>query len=135
MSGGVKHKLIPAVLAISITISLAPAAAPTSRTPGVEIVEIGKLQATKTLGGIVLVPDNSPLQGVEVIEAKSDWQTTLRTAKTDGNGRWSFPAKSDDQIHYLRFITNECCFNEVRRRVKLNKLKRKHLSIKLPLST
>ena len=102
---------------------------------GVEIVEIGNVQFTKTLGGIVADPVDSPLADVQVIEVTSDWQTTIRSTRTDAEGRWSLPPVSGQGVYFFRFITKQCCFNEVRCRMKLNKRKGKELRISLPLST
>ncbi len=121
-------------VALSVAAIVLFTAPHTSLAGGVEIVEIGNLQLTKTLGGIVVAPDDSPLADVEVIEVAPDWQTTVRKAKTDRDGRWSLPPVSDQKIYYLRFVTKQCCFNEVRCRVRLNKRKGKGLTIKLPLS-
>lgn len=106
----------------------------TSLAGGVEIVEIGKVRLTTDLGGIIVAPDDSPLAGVEVIEVTPDWRTTLRVTKTGIDGRWSLSPASND-VHYLRFITKQCCFNELRCRVKINKRKGKELTLKLELST
>ena len=102
---------------------------------GVEIVEIGNVQFSKTLGGIVADTTDSPLADVRVIEVAADWQTTIRSTMTDTEGRWSLPPVPNQSIYFLRFITKQCCFNEVRCRVKLNKRKGKELRINLPLST
>jgi hypothetical protein len=102
---------------------------------GVEIVEIGNVQLTKSLGGIVANPADSPLADVQVIEVTSDWRTTIRSTSTDAEGRWSLPPVPGQGIYFFRFITKQCCFNEVRCRVKLNKRKGKELRISLPLST
>jgi len=102
---------------------------------GVEIVEIGNVQLTKTLGGVVADPSDAPLAHVQVIEVTSDWHTTIRSTMTDTEGRWSLPQVPKQRIYFLRFITKQCCFNELRCRVKLNKRKGKELRISLPLST
>jgi hypothetical protein len=102
---------------------------------GVETVEIGNVQFTKTPGGIVTDPADSPLADVQVIEVRSDWQTTIRSTRTDAEGRWSLTPVPGQGIYFFRFITKQCCFNEVRCRVKLNKRKGKELRISLPLST
>jgi hypothetical protein len=102
---------------------------------GVEIIEIGNVQFSKTLGGIVADTTDSPLADVQVIEVAADWQTTIRSTRTDAEGRWSLPPVPNQSIYFLRFITKQCCFNEVRCRVKLNKRKGKELRINLPLST
>ena len=88
---------------------------------GVEIIEIGNVQFSKTLGGIVADTTDSPLADVQVIEVAADWQTTIRSTMTDTEGRWSLPPVPNQSIYFLRFITKQCCFNEVRCRVKLNK--------------
>jgi|SRR5579871_1625452 len=102
---------------------------------GVEIAEIGNVQFTKTLGGVVDAPFDAPLANVQVIEVTSDWHTTVRSTMTDKEGRWSLPPVPKQQMYYLRFITKQCCFNELRCRVKLSKRKGKELRISLPLST
>jgi hypothetical protein len=70
---------------------------------GVEIVEIGNLQFTKTLGGIIAEPADSPLADVQVIEVTSDWQTTIRSTRTDAEGRWSLPTRSGTRYLFLSF--------------------------------
>ena len=102
---------------------------------GVEIVEIRNMQFCKTLGGIVVDPTDTPLADVQIVEVAPDWQTTIRSTRTDAQGRWSLPSVPNQHIYFLRFITKQCCFNEVRCRVKLNKRKGKELRIDLPLST
>jgi hypothetical protein len=102
---------------------------------GVEIVEIGNVQFCKTLDGVVVDPTDSPLANVQVIEVTPDWQTTNRMTRTDAEGRWSLPPVPNQDVYFLRFITKQCCFNEVRCRAKLNKRQGKALRIKLPLST
>ena len=107
----------------------------TTFAQGVAIVEIGNIQFSKSLSGIVLAPDDSRLKDVEVVEVSSDWHKTIRVARTDSEGRWSLPANPNQHVYFLRFVTKQCCFNEVRCRVSLSKGKGKELSIKLPLST
>jgi hypothetical protein len=102
---------------------------------GVETLEIGNIQFSKTLGGIVTDTADSPLADVQVIEVASEWQTPVRSTTTDAEGRWTLPPIPARQVYFLRFITKECCFNEVRCRVKLNKRKGKALRINLPMST
>jgi hypothetical protein len=107
----------------------------TAFAQGLSIVEIGNIQFSKSLSGIVLAPDDSRLKDVEVVEVSSDWHTTIRVARTDSEGRWSLPANPNQRVYFLRFVTKQCCFNEVRCKVSLSKGKGKELSIKLPLST
>jgi hypothetical protein len=102
---------------------------------GVETVVIENVQFSKTLGGVVVDPTDSPLAAVEVIEVSSDWQTVVRSTRTDATGRWSLPPVPKQRVYYLRFITKECCFNEVQCRLTLNRRKGKELRIHLPLST
>jgi hypothetical protein len=102
---------------------------------GVETVVIEKVQLTKTLGGVVTDASDAPLANVQVVEVTSDWQTTIRGTMTDTEGRWSLPSVPKQQIYVLRFITKQCCFNELICRVKLNKRKGKELRIRLELST
>jgi hypothetical protein len=64
----------------------------------VETVEINNVQFSKILGGIVVDPTGSPLVGVEVIEVASDWHTTIRSTKTDVEGRWSVPPVQKQKI-------------------------------------
>ena len=101
---------------------------------GVEVVEIGNLQVSRTLGGTVADPSGSPLPQVQVIEVASDWKTVLRTTTTDSLGHWSLPSVSNREIYHFRLV-KEGGFNEVRFRVKVNRHKGKELRINLPLST
>jgi len=102
---------------------------------GIETVEIGNVQFAEILGGIVIDPAGSPLADVQVIEVAPDWRTIIRITRTDADGRWSLPPVPKRRIYFLRFITKQCCFNQVRCRVKLSKRKGKELRIELPLST
>jgi len=124
----------PAFIGSFIAALILFAAPCTSSAGGVEVVEIGNVQLTKVLAGTIVAPDNTPLAGVEVIEVTPDWQTTLRVTKTDNDGRWSLSPASKD-VHYLRFVTKQCCFNELRCRVKINNRKGKELTLTLYLST
>jgi hypothetical protein len=101
---------------------------------GVEVVEIGNLQVSKTLGGTVADPSGFPLPGVQVIEVASDWKTVLRSTKTNSQGQWSLEPVSNPRVYYFRLV-KDGGFNEVRFRVKLNNHKGKELRINLPLST
>jgi hypothetical protein len=130
----VEHMLRPTLrrelaLIVSVALLMSPCFA------GVEIVEIGNAQIIKSLGGTVADPADSPLSNVQVVEVTPDWQTTIRSTTTDAKGRWSLPVVSGRRTYLLRFITKQCCFNEVRCRVKLNNRKGKELHITLPLST
>lgn len=103
---------------------------------GVETVEFANVQLCKNLGGIVVVDQaNSPLADVEVLEVTPDWKTVIRRTRTNAQGLWSLPEIPGKHIYFLRFITKECCFNEVRCKVKVNKHKGNQLQIGLPVST
>jgi hypothetical protein len=102
---------------------------------GVMTLEIGNVQFSKTLSGVIEGEDGTPLEGVDVVEVAPDWTTVIRSATTDVGGRWSLPPIPKQRIYYLRFTTKQCCFNEVRCRVGLNQRRGKELCIRLPLST
>jgi hypothetical protein len=102
---------------------------------GVETVVIPDVKYSNSLSGVVLAPDDSPLANAEVIEVADDWTTVIRVARTDESGRWSLPAVPNQRVYFLRFVTKQCCFNEVQCRVALSKRKGKELRIWLPLST
>jgi hypothetical protein len=123
-SDGVKTASIAAALLVLLSTCFA----------GVEVVEIGNVQVSKTLGGTVADPSDSPLPDVQVIEVASDWNTILRTTTTNAQGRWSLPPVVNRRIYRFRLV-KVGGFNEVRFRVRLNKRKGKELRINLPLST
>jgi len=118
-------------LAISFSLLLLPPCL----GGGVETVEIGNVQFTKFLGGVVADATGAPLADVQVVEVTPDWHATIRITKTNADGRWSLLPRPKGGIYFLRFITKQCCFNEVRCRVELRKRTGKELRITLPVST
>lgn len=128
-----KDNLNPYLLRRAVMLLVITSLLLSSCFAGVEIVAIRNLQFSKSLGGVVADQVDYPLADVQVIEVTSDWQTTIRSTSTDRAGRWSLPPVPGQEIYFLRFITEQCCFNEVRCRVKLNKRKGKELRIILPV--
>ena len=100
---------------------------------GVETVVIANVQVSTNLGGVVVDPSGAPLPEVQVVETTPDGKTTLRSAVTDDNGKWSLPPVTGKKLYYLHFVMKN--FNPVELRLKLNPRKGKPLVVKLPLST
>jgi hypothetical protein len=98
-----------------------------------QTVEIAKIQTAKALAGTVVDPVDSVVQGVQVLEVSSDWQTVLRITTTDSNGKWSLEPVPKQQVYYLRFVANG--FNPLQVRVRLNRTKGRELRFKLPIAT
>jgi len=99
---------------------------------GVTIIEIPKIQFSRTLSAIVIMPDGSPLPAAEVEEVSSDWKTVLRTVRTDASGTFTLVPVKGRKIYYIQVSAPG--FNTLRFRLK-KKRYAKPLNVQIRLST
>ncbi|MCU1312197.1 MAG: hypothetical protein JWO20_3322 [Candidatus Angelobacter sp.] len=106
---------------------------PVETRAGIETVEIGTVQVSKSLSGVVVDQMGSAIKSVLVEECGPDWQICNEATRTDTIGFFSFKSANKQKIHYLRFSMN--LFNPVVMRVRLSNWTTKPLKVRLPLST
>lgn len=99
---------------------------------GVEIVEMARIQFSRSLSAVVITPDGSPLQGAKVEEFNSNWKTVLRTVQTDAEGTFSLDPVKGRKLYYIQVTAPG--FNPLRFRLK-RKTNAKPLKLQMELST
>ena len=98
-----------------------------------QVVEIADVQLVKSLSGVVQDPAGSPMENVLVQEFSPDWNTVLRTSKTDSHGRFSLAALQGRKIYCLQLSTSG--FDPLRVRVQVDRKRGASLKVKLVIAT
>jgi hypothetical protein len=96
-----------------------------------EIVEIEKPFHARTLSGVVLGPDGSPVIGTTVEERDATFRRVLATVETDANGRFSFPRAKSGTSHHLELRARG--FNPLRVTISLGRFAKKTVLLTLPI--
>ncbi len=148
---GMRRLVVLFGLALAVLAFTQPARA------GLEIIDIGPLNA-RQLAGVVVDREGQPAAGVAVQECDAIFVSlhawtgdgkplpdelepdcnrepkhVLRSTKTDANGRFAFPHQKMGTTHYL-FLHSEL-FDSVRVTVKLRRFARAEVRIKLVVAT
>jgi hypothetical protein len=97
------------------------------------VIEIEKPQSAKLVGGIVNDPSGAALPDVIVEERSQDWETVLRSTKTDENGRFKFPATPSKAVYYLQFSRSG--FDPLRIKLRIDKKAKSPLVLKMWIAT
>jgi hypothetical protein len=103
------------------------------RAQGYSTIEYEDVQIVPSLAGVVFDPADSPMVGVQVEEFSSDWNTALRSTKTDQHGRFTMTAIKGRHMYFLQFSFRNC--NPIRLRVKVDAKHGKELQVKMVNST
>lgn len=74
--------------------------------PGVDTVEIQKIQVVRSVSGIVTDPSGAPITGAVVAELGADGKTVLRTVETDKAGHFNLRQRPSQRIYSLRISMN-----------------------------
>jgi hypothetical protein len=66
-----------------------------------------ELQKVNSLSGEVVDPSGAPMASAFVEEMDSTWKNTLRSMKTDENGKFVFSETKGQKIYYLQFTVKD----------------------------
>jgi hypothetical protein len=119
--------------ATAVSVALVLTAIPVETRAGIETVEIGTLQVSKSLSGVVVDQMGSAIKSALVEECSPNWQNCNEATRTDTMGFFSFKSANKQKIHYLRFSMHN--FNPVVMRVRLSNWTTKQLKVRLHVST
>ena len=100
---------------------------------GVSVIEIGNVQLARSLAGVVQDPKGSPMAGVLVEEVSPDWKHSLRSARTDAAGSFSFTPVKGRKIYYLQLRMDG--FDPLRVRIKVDRKNGNELKLRMVVSS
>ena len=107
---------------------------PTGSHPqGVTIVEIGDIQTARSLSATVTDVQEFPIEGVLVEEMSPGWKTSLRTTKTDSEGRFTLAPVRARDVYYLQLTYKT--FNTLRVRMRIDAKRGTDVRLKMTPST
>ena len=99
---------------------------------GMAIIEIQNVQLAHSAAAVVRDALGSPIAGVLVEEFSADWKESLRSTKTNAEGRFTFASIKRRKIYYLQLRMDG--LNPLRVRVKVDPNRRKELQIEMSVA-
>jgi hypothetical protein len=99
---------------------------------GMTTIEIQNVQLAKSVAGVVRDPLGSPMSGVLVEEFSAEWKESLRSTKTNAEGRFAFAPIKRRKIYYLQLRMDG--FNPLRVRVKVDPNRGKELQLEMSVA-
>jgi hypothetical protein len=97
-----------------------------------QLVIIEEPQPARHVEGIVVDPSGAPIPDMTVTDCDDQWDTILRTTKTDSKGHFHFSSQPGKAIYYLHF--ENALFNPLQLKLTLDKKSHAHgIVVKAPI--